>query len=547
MSTKPLYSFPSVLPTHMESRAFFSIISPFSSNFMIFITALLRVINSLKYPYSTPTLFSKRKLPPGPNPWPIIGNLPEMLSTQSPSKWIHQLMKKFNTGIACIKLGNVHVIPVIDPAVACEFLKKQDAIFSSRPISMASRLLSGNYSTTALVPYGEQWKKMKKILVKDLLSPAKHRWLHDKRKEEADNLVRYVYMSQNNNEGGLVNVRIAAQHFCGNVIRKLIFDKRYFGEGMEDGRPGHEEIEHVGALFIMLKYLYAFSVSDYVPWLRGLDLDGHKRMLKNAMSTVNKYHDPIIEERIKQWKEGTKTKTEDWLDVMISLKDDDNKPLLTMQEIKAQITEIMFATVDNPSNAVEWALAEMMKQPELLKKASEELDKVVGKERLVQESDVPKLNYIKACLREAFRLHPIAPFNVPHVAMRDTVVSNYFIPKGSHVLLSREGLGRNPKVWEEPLKFKPERYLMDDGSDVFLTEADLRFISFSTGQRGCPGVVLGTTMSVVLLARLIHGFAWRALPHQPVELLQSETDPFMARPLVVVAKPRLPNEVYLLD
>lgn len=219
-----------------------------------------------------------------------------------------------------------------------------------------------------------------------------------------------------------------------------------------------------------------------------------------------------------------------------------------MQEIKAQITEIMFATVDNPSNAVEWALAEMINQPEILKKAIEELDKVVGKERLVQESDIPKLNYIKACLREAFRLHPIAPFNIPHVAMRDTVVSNYFIPKGSHVLLSREGLGRNPKVWEDPLSFKPERHVRDDGSDVFLTETDLRFISFTTGQRGCPGVMLGTTLTVMLLARLIHGFDWKAPREQPVELVQSETGPFMARPLVVSAKPRLPNEVYgLLD
>ncbi|KAK4276286.1 hypothetical protein QN277_019251 [Acacia crassicarpa] len=132
--------------------------------------------------------------------------------------------------------------------------------------------------------------------------------------------------------------------------------------------------------------------------------------------------------------------------------------------------------------------------------------------------------------------------------MRDMVVSNYFIPKGSHVILGREEPGRNPKVWEEPLKFKPERHLMDDNSEVFLTETDLRFITFTAGKRGCPGVVLGTTLSVILLARLIHGFTWTAPPHRQVELVQSETGPFMARPLVVVAKPRLPNEVYgILD
>ena len=89
------------------------------------------------------------------------------------------------------------------------------------------------------------------------------------------------------------------------------------------------------------------------------------------------------------------------------------------------------AAVDNPSNAVEWALAEMINQPELLQRATEELDNVVGRDRLVQESDIPKLNYVKACAREAFRLHPIAPFNGHHVIMKDTMIGNYLIPKGS--------------------------------------------------------------------------------------------------------------------
>jgi tyrosine N-monooxygenase len=84
--------------------------------------------------------------------------------------------------------------------------------------------------------------------------------------------------------------------------------------------------------------------------------------------------------------------------------------------------------MDNPSNAVEWALAEMVNKPEMLKKAVEEIDGVVGRDRLVQESDIPRLSYLKACIREAFRLHPIAPFNMPHVALADTTVAGYHIP-----------------------------------------------------------------------------------------------------------------------
>lgn len=115
--------------------------------------------------------------------------------------------------------------------------------------------------------------------------------------------------------------------------------------------------------------------------------------------------------------------------------------------------------MDNPANAVEWAISEMLNRPEQLEKAVEEIDRVVGKDRLVEEHDVPNLPYVTACSREAFRRHPVAPFNLPHLSTSDCIVAGYLIPKGSSVLLSRLGLGRNPKAWEDPLRFDPERHL----------------------------------------------------------------------------------------
>jgi phenylalanine N-monooxygenase len=95
--------------------------------------------------------------------------------------------------------------------------------------------------------------------------------------------------------------------------------------------------------------------------------------------------------------------------------------------------------VDNPSNACEWAFAEVLNSPGILKMFVEELNRVVGKQQLVQESDFALLNYVEVCAREAFRLHPVAPLNIPRVSMADTVVSNHFIPRGSYAILSRLG------------------------------------------------------------------------------------------------------------
>ncbi|KAF9601801.1 hypothetical protein IFM89_023332 [Coptis chinensis] len=434
---------------------------------------------------------SKAVLPPGPVPWPFFGNLPELFRNKPRFRWITGILNDVNTDIACVRVRNTHIIPVKCPDIACEFLVKQDTKFAFRPTTMATEHMSHDFLSVVLEPGGDHWKKMRRVVASEVLSQPKLRWLRGKRDEEADNLIHYIYnqcgstMLNSDGGGAIVNLRHATRAYCGNVMRKIIFNRRYFGEGRKDGAPTIEEEEHVEALFTGLSLVYAFCVSDYMPSLRWLDLDGHEKIMKTVTQIVNKYHDPIIYDRIQKWRGGdvkvSSKEPEDLLDVLILLKDNKGKPLLSTEEIRAQTAELFHAAVDNPSNAVEWVIAEMINQPEILRKAVEEIDIVVGKDRLVQESDFPKLNYVKACAREGFRLHPIAPFNLPHVSNVDTTVAGYFIPKGSHVLLSRTELGRNPRVWDEPLEYKPERHLKlnSDGSflDVELHEPELRFIS----------------------------------------------------------------------
>ena len=189
-------------------------------------------------------------------------------------------------------------------------------------------------------------------------------------------------------------------------------------------------------------------------------------------------------------------------------------------------------------------MAEMINQPRIIEKAIQELDSVVGKDRLVQEYDLPNLNYIKACVREAFRLHPVAPFNLPHVSSVDTTVAGYFIPKGSHVLLSRPGLGRNPEFWDDPLTYNPDRHMKSD-NEVVLTDHKLNMLSFSTGRRGCAGVLFGSTMTIMLLASLIQGFNWELpLNELHVNLKENLHDLSKAKPLLAIAKPRMPHQLY---
>ncbi|KAI6691967.1 hypothetical protein NL676_019677 [Syzygium grande] len=396
----------------------------------------------------------------------VVGCALGMLCNKPTFRWIHRLMKEMDTEIACIRLGSTHIIPVTSPRIAQEFLRKLDSSFASRPVSMASSTLSSGYlAAVPLAPTGAM---------------------------EEDETGLGV-------GGHQVNLRTIARHYCGNVIRRLMFNKRYFGKGSQDGGPTIDEEQHVDAIFNALLYLYAFCVSDYFPFLVGLDLDGHEKEVKRVRGTLRRLHEPIISERIKRWRdnlssESNEKEPRDLLDVLIMLKDSKGMPLLMPQEIRAITTEIILAAVDNPSNAVEWAMAEMINQPELLHKATEEIDRVVGQPRP----------------------------------------------------LSRVGLGRNPEIWDEPLKFKPDRHTVSDQAEVVLTEPELRFISFSTGRRGCIAATLGTTMTVMLLARLIQGFSWSKPSNlSSINLAESRNDLFLAEPLVAQAELRLPSHLYL--
>ncbi|KAL8199470.1 hypothetical protein R6Q57_013038 [Mikania cordata] len=129
-------------------------------------------------------------LPPGPTPLPYVGSIISMLQNKPTFRWIHMMMDQMNTKFLCIRLGNVHVIAVSDPDIAVEFLKDKDGIFSYRPDTMSGYLTSGGYLGTALTPMGDHWKKMRKMLSREILSVTRHKWLLNKRNEEDENILR---------------------------------------------------------------------------------------------------------------------------------------------------------------------------------------------------------------------------------------------------------------------------------------------------------------------------------------------------------------------
>jgi cytochrome P450 len=180
---------------------------------------------------------------------------------------------------------------------------------------------------------------------------------------------------------------------------------------------------------------------------------------------------------------------------------------------------MLVGSMDTSATVIEWALSELMKNPQVMKKLQKELEDVVGLERMVEESDLDGLEYLDMVLKETFRLHPI-PLLLPHEAMEDCTVNGFHIPQKSRVIVNIWAIGRDPSVWNDAEKFFPERFV---GSSIDVRGQNFQLIPFGSGRRGCPGMQLGLTVVRLVVAQLVHCFDWK-LPNNmlPNELDMSE-------------------------
>ena len=195
--------------------------------------------------------------------------------------------------------------------------------------------------------------------------------------------------------------------------------------------------------------------------------------------------------------------------------------------------------------AVEWAIARLLKKPEIFKKATDELDKVIGPDRWVEENDMHNLPYIRAIVKETMRLHPLVPLLGPQRAREDCNVGGYDIPKDTCIFVNVWTIGRDPTLRDKPEEFCPERFT---GKEIDLKGNHFELLPFGAGRRMCPGYSLGLKIIESSLANLLHGFNWK-LPSKMTgeDLEMGEIYGLscnMKVPLVTVAHPRLPLKMY---
>ncbi|KAJ9180932.1 hypothetical protein P3X46_009117 [Hevea brasiliensis] len=476
------------------------------------------------------------KLPPGPRPWPIVGNLYDVKPVRF--RCYAEWAKSYGP-IISVWLGSTLNVIVSNTELAKEVLKEHDQQLADRHRSRSAAKFSKDGQDLIWADYGPHYVKARKVCTLELFTPKRLEALKPIREDEVTAMVESIFNDctnpETNGKSLLVKKYLGAVAF--NNITRLAFGKRFVNsEGIIDEQG--QEFKAIVANG--LKLGASLAMAEHIPWLRWMFPLEEEAFAKHG-ARRDRLTRAIMEEHTlaRQKSGGAK---QHFVDALLTLQE---KYDLSEDTIIGLLWDMITAGMDTTAITVEWAMAELIKNPRVQQKAQEELDRVIGFERVLTEADFSSLPYLQCVAKEGLRLHPPTPLMLPHRANSNVKIGGYDIPKGSNVLVNVWAVARDPAVWKNPEEFRPERFLEED---VDMKGHDFRLLPFGAGRRVCPGTQLGINLVTSMLGHLLHHFRWTPPDGvKPGEIDMSENPglvTFMKTPLQAVATPRLPSELY---
>ncbi|XP_077224549.1 cytochrome P450 CYP82D47-like [Tasmannia lanceolata] len=492
----------------------------------------------------TKTKKSKFKQAPEPaGGLPIIGHL-HLLRGTKPTFRILADMADNSGPVFTIRLGMERAVFINTWELAKECFTTNDKVLASRPRSAAGKYMCYDFAMFGFAPYGPYWREVRKIAMLELLSNRKLEALKPVRTMEVDLCIKDLYGLWDQNPGLPVKVEMKQkfEDLTFNALVMMIAGKRYFGKSIGSDEGEARRFQH--AIHSLFDLCGVFVLSDLLPLMKWIDIQGVKKAMKRTAESLDSIVVGWIEEH--RWRRKSEDNSgHDFIDVMLSILENVQLPGYdTDTIIKATSLALILAGTDTTSVTLTWVLSLLLNNPRVLKKAQDELDIHVGKERQVDESDIKNLVYLQAIVKETMRLYPAAPLAVPHLAMEDCDVGGIHIPAGNRVLVNIWKLQRDPRVWSDPNEFQPERFLTSH-KEVDARGQHYEFIPFGTGRRACPGTSFALHLMHLMLARLLQSFDLDTPLGMTVDMTESSglTIP-KATPLEVLLTPRLTSDLF---
>ncbi|KAL4013619.1 hypothetical protein IC575_025791 [Cucumis melo] len=474
--------------------------------------SLLLALNFLLRPH-------RQNLPPTPFfRLPIIGHL--HLIKHPLHRILHNLSKKYGH-VFSLRFGSRLVVIISSPSVVQECFTKNDIILANRPLLGTGKHLAYNHTTMAVAPYGEHWRNLRRIGALELFSTSRINLFSRMREEEVKALMVRLCGSSSLEGFRAVEMESMLLDLMYNVIMRMMGGKKDCEEDEGKSKEFREMVTKIMAVG------GASNPGDFIAIWNWIDPSGWKKKIMKLGQTMDVLLQDLVDGIRNENGEGNTM-----LHRLLHLQkiEPENH---SDQIIKGLIQIILIAGVDTTAVTLEWALAHLLNNPDVLQKAKLEIDNVVGQERLVSEVDLPSLTYLQGIIFETLRLSPAAPLLVPHCSFEDCKIGGYDVPRDTIVIINAWAIHRDPNLWEDASSFKPERHTNPIGVESY------KFIPFGLGRRACPGIGIAQKMANLTLATMIQCFEWEREGSSLVDMSEGEglTMP-KAQPLIAKCKPR---------
>ncbi|MCO5611772.1 hypothetical protein L7F22_066031 [Adiantum nelumboides] len=476
--------------------------------------------------------------PPGPPAWPIIGHL--HLLGHLPHQSLAKLAQTYGP-LMGLRLGGVQTIVASSPQMAKEILQTHDVAMAYRPRTAAVVHMYFDGKDMGFAPYGPFWRRMRQLCATELFSAKRLASSRHVREEEAHDLARMVAEMGKRGQKE-VELRASLLAASNNITCRMAMGKKL--ADVSGGHGGKHSLLSLTEELLLL--LAVFYVGDFIPWLWWLDPHRYLPRMKATGLEAKALMQELIDQRRQK---PQRASPQDLLDVLLAAAADPKQEIpITDDNIMGLILDLFAGGSDTSSVTVEWALANLINNPQAMHKLQEELKSVVGEERFVTEDDIDNLPYLGSVLKESMRLHPTVPLLLPHECRQECQIGGYKVPSKTRVYVNTWAIGRDPTVWERSLDFWPERF---DKNKLDLRGQNFELLPFGAGRRGCPGWALGLLNVHLMVATLVQSFTWSlkspsCSPNCPSNMTQrlDMSERFgltvtMDKPLCAFATPRL--------
>jgi len=453
-------------------------------------------------------------LPPGPWPYPFLGNFPHLTQFGGPHRALQRLHQQFGP-LLSMWYGSKLTIVIGSPALIKQTHRDQGDKFQHRTLPEFAKIslrADEEGGKNVALAGGKYWVRARRVFVTELMSK---RFIDLVCVPKVHEEIWSTMDAIKQRDGRPFDPHEDLMRLSCNIVFRLTYGLRF---GRDDIGNENSEWGQLHAIINNIMRLGGQNVkANYIPVLKFLEriTPGGRALNRRRKETVAR-RDALLERLLEEHKKTLDTSSpRDFLDVLLTRKEKDK---FTDEEVMFIAWEFITAGTDTTSATMHWLVLLLANHPEVQKKAQAEIDSACS-HRPVTMEDQPRLPYVFACVKECMRWMPAVPLMVPYKASEDAVVRHegrdYTIKKGTQVIMNGFNMHRDPTLWPDADAFRPERFMEGPDADVDLRGADapndphhLKFMPLGTGRRACAGYALAKVELFLQAATLMQCFHW---------------------------------------